>query len=130
MASRLRIIARKNRAFDMHLAAIGAFPGFTAPRVLWVGIDSGVENCASLASQVKESLCALGVKSEERDFAPHITLGRVRSSKNIGVLMKILEKERQFSSQEKILIDRMILFQSKLSQQGPTYRPLEEFPLQ
>lgn len=122
-------IAKNRHCFDIHLAKVGAFPKISYPRVVWAGIDEGYEECKTLAKSVEDTMERLGFKKEERDFSPHLTLGRVRSSKNKAQLMACLEKEKDFVSPGKVSVSKIILFQSTLTPKGPVYAPLKKFPL-
>ncbi len=53
----------------------GFFPTPKAPRVFWVGIESGPQ-LASLAKAVDDAVAALGVAREDHPFSPHLTLAR------------------------------------------------------
>lgn len=123
-------IVKGRKPFIIHLAKIGAFPRISYPRVLWVGIDEGYEECKALAKSVEDTMERLGFKKEGRPFSPHLTLGRVRSLKNKSQLISAIEKEKDFTSQSKVSVNKIILFQSTLTPKGPIYTPLKEFPLQ
>lgn len=78
----LRIALEKTCArhapFDVRLAGLGAFPSGRRARILWVGIDAGSDRLRSLAADLDVALAPLGFEREERAFAPHLTLGRIR----------------------------------------------------
>jgi 2'-5' RNA ligase len=129
ISSALGLIAKTQKSFHLHLATIGAFPKPSFPRVIWVGIDEGANECMRLQALVEDSMERLGFAKEERTFSAHLTLGRVRSPKNKDRLIEIIEKEKGFCSSGKVLVGKIILFKSTLTSEGPIYTPLEEFPL-
>lgn len=122
-------IVKDHKPFYIHLAKIGAFPRISYPRVVWAGIDEGYEECKALARSIEDAIEKLGFEKESRPFSPHLTLGRVRSSKNKTQLIAAIEKEKDFASQNKVSVNKIILFQSTLTPKGPIYTPLKEFPL-
>lgn len=65
-------------------------------------------------------------KKEQRDFKAHVTLGRVRSLKNIAPLMKELQEYR-FPRAFPHVIAGITLFKSTLTSCGPVYKILEKF---
>src|SRR5262245_6799886 len=52
----------------LEVAGLGAFPGPTRPRVLWVGIRTGAGELARLAAAVDRALAPLGFPPEARAF--------------------------------------------------------------
>lgn len=125
----LNEIVKGRQPFNIHLAKIGAFPKIFYPRVVWVGIDEGYEECKALAKSIERAMEKLGFEKEKRAFSPHLTLGRVRSAKNKAQLITCIEKEKDFASQSKVSVSKIILFQSTLTPKGPIYTSLKEFPL-
>jgi RNA 2',3'-cyclic 3'-phosphodiesterase len=70
-------IARTHAAPVVHLEAVGAFPNFRRPRVIWMGIEQ--EPRLELLHHDVELECdRLGHELEGRAYRPHLTLGRVR----------------------------------------------------
>jgi len=65
----------------------------------------------------------MGFKKENRDFWPHLTLGRVRSPKNIAVLANELYTYK-LPETIKISIERITFFKSTLTPAGPIYEKL------
>jgi len=74
-----------------------------------------------------ENIEKIGFFKEERKFSAHLTLGRVKSGKN-----KIILKEKILSlevSPLKHTIDKIILYKSTLTREGPIYDSLYEVNL-
>ena len=114
--------------FEFILSEIGAFPRMENPRVLWIGVREGKQRVLDLQKKIEKTLEEKKFPEEERPFHPHLTLGRVRSKKNIAQLGEKL-KSVELPKFESIKVDRIILFQSVLKPTGPTYLPLSEFKL-
>jgi 2'-5' RNA ligase len=106
----------------------GVFPHPHRPRVLWIGIKEGVEPSGRIASFLEEKLEPLGYPREERAFNPHLTLGRVRSSKNIEPLMEYFF--HQLNVEPMIIpAEALSLYQSVLTPSGAEYQVLHRCPL-
>lgn len=105
---------------------LGYFPNERRPRVLWVGIEAS-DNLAPLAAQIEAALEPLGIEREDRDYVPHLTLGRFKSSKRVD---KLQEEIAALPAAEfgRIETGEFFLFQSKLSPAGAQYTKLELFP--
>jgi RNA 2',3'-cyclic 3'-phosphodiesterase len=72
-----------------------------------------------------------GFQKEPRPFAPHLTIGRVRSPKNKEALKeKIILYQVPKASGTWYKASSVILFQSTLTPKGPTYTKLHETKLQ
>jgi len=112
------------RPFDLHVDAVGAFPTWARPRVLWVGVSGDGGALSLLQHGVQEQLVQLGFRAEERGFTPHLTLGRVNDSLPELVLpaglpdVQVGQRVAAFS-----------LIRSDLRPQGPHYTRLARFPL-
>lgn len=119
----LKSIADKFSSFDIHLSGIGVFPNLNRPRVIWLGIDKGADEVKKLNNLIETYLEKLEFAREKREFKPHLTLGRVRSFKNIYTLTKLM-KEMNFDSGKDIEIKEVILFQSTLAPKGAIYNYL------
>ena len=76
----LEPIASEANPFPLQLAGLGMFPNRRKPRVLWAGVDGDLSELARLQQTAEEAITALGYPPEQRPFAPHITLGRLRRS--------------------------------------------------
>jgi RNA 2',3'-cyclic 3'-phosphodiesterase len=113
--------------FRIISGGIGVFPDIRRPRVLWVGLQG--ENLKSLAMEVERRLEPLGFEKEQRDFKPHLTLGRWREfTGSHEPLTQELERWKNHHFGES-WIREMVLFQSVLKREGAIYSPLGVVPL-
>lgn len=122
-------IAGETGGCEVNFAGLGVFPKLDFPRVIWVGIEKGKENLIRLAGIIEERLSKLGFPEEKRTFSAHLTLGRVRSPKNKDRLKKIIEERTNFKAKNLMNVNKIILFRSQLTPQGPIYTKLTEFNL-
>ena len=104
--------------FDIVLGGLGLFPERGAPRVLWVGIGEGVEHLQRLHQHLRRL-----PGSTDEAFKPHLTLARFRE--RVG-RAQLAELGRIWASAGPSRIDRVTLYESRLSPAGPTYLPLAE----
>ena len=70
--------AERVRPFALVLQDMGAFPGLTSPRVLWVGVGGDLTPLLQLQARLEQAMAARGFPKESRAFSPHLTLARVR----------------------------------------------------
>lgn len=112
--------------FYIKITGVGCFPDMIRPRVIWVGIEES-EKLKDLASDVETEMVKIGYESEDRDFSPHLTIGRVRSRKGIPDMVKSLGKlgAASFGSME---IEKVALMKSELRPAGAEYSSLAEIP--
>ncbi|MBU2567379.1 MAG: RNA 2',3'-cyclic phosphodiesterase [Elusimicrobia bacterium] len=124
------LLADKKR-FNVSLGRIGAFPGITHPRVIWLGVSEGGKNMEEIAEGIDAQLLGLGFAGEKRAFSSHITLGRVKSSKNLKNLTDKIEAiNRSTGGPAGTFVAGYIsVMESNLSPKGPKYTALERIPL-
>ena len=106
--------------FSVTFASIGAFPKPNSPRVIWVGINDGVNELEKLAETIRSTLSDVGF-SPDKKFKPHVTIFRVKN--RIEDLPSKLEKfsSYYFGKQE---ISEIKLKKSELTPNGPIYTDL------
>lgn len=107
--------------FDVTFEGLGAFPERGSPRVLWLGIREGLASLRHLYTALDPA--ATG------PYTPHLTLARFRSPTRIGrAFLAGILTNRAVAGPSRI--DRVTLYESRLSPGGPAYVPLAEAPLQ
>lgn len=109
-------------AMDLAAGPAGFFPNAKRPRVFWLGLSQGAQECATLAARVEELCAGLGFAAEDRPFAPHLTLARVREAGPDD--WNKLAASASAHPWPPARLDRLVLWQSVLSPQGPEYREL------
>lgn len=120
--------AARRPELELVYAGVGTFPERGAPRVVWIGCGGDVAGLGDLASAVERAAGQVGVPPEDRPFAPHLTIGRVKSTRNVKRLSPAIEPYRT-SEFGKDAVTEIVLFESTLRPQGPIYTPLASFPL-
>jgi len=126
IAEKIHRAATGYKPWSIPVKNLGGFPSLANPRVVWVGIEDAGGQTVALQQQLENELSALGFPQEKRRFSPHLTLGRVRSSRAKKELVQYLveERERAFGT---IQVDRVVLFRSDLQPSGAIYTRLKEF---
>ena len=120
-------VASSEAPFLLGLQGAGAFPSVTSPRVLWAGIGAGKDAVLRLAGAIEQEGAGV-VPSEERPFAAHVTIGRVRSPTHLRELSQALQ-EAAWTPPAPCRIAALTLYRSVLGSSGPAYTVLNEFPL-
>ena len=118
-------------AFDAHIAGLGAFPPSGAPRVLWLGVQSGAEKLAALHEALSARLVPLGIEPERRPYSAHLTIARlkeVRGGKAHASLRSSLRVVAADAGTYRIAA--VTVFRSHLSPKGAMYEALLRVPLQ
>jgi len=108
--------------FNLKVAGTGTFGKPKRPRIIWSGIEESPP-LLKLQEKTVEALRAVNIQFDAKPFSPHLTLGRVKSSKHISALLEALEKDKdaEFGSAE---ISEVLLIKSKLKPGGAEYTVL------
>jgi 2'-5' RNA ligase len=125
----LEEIGKFAKPFEIGVKDIGAFPKIEYPRVIWVGLGNGASESVALAGEIDEELSKLDFEKESRPFAPHLTIGRVRSAKNRDNLIAKLNscpKPHTLDPKPSSRVSSVVLYQSTLTAQGSIYTKLHE----
>jgi 2'-5' RNA ligase len=100
--------------YQIELAGLSIFGNKRSPRVLWTRwLDNDETKHLALSLQNKLTPL-LSITEKNENFVPHLTLGRIKSLSNIDNFYDVLDKYSNFSF-GKYIIDRIILFESKLT---------------
>jgi 2'-5' RNA ligase len=114
--------------FEVHLHGVGCFPSSRNPRIVWVGIEQGSAEASSLQTAVENRAAEVGFPPETRPFKPHLTLGRIRSSKGKASLAQGVENLRDVEIGS-YPVNEVYLFKSELKPSGAIYTKLQTFPM-
>jgi len=114
--------------FELRIQGLGCFPSSRNPRIVWVGIERGSVEASSLQKAIENQAIEVGFAPEARAFKPHLTLGRVRSSKGKGSLTQAIENHRDVEIGS-FWANEVHLFKSELKPSGAIYKKLRTFPM-
>jgi len=113
--------------FDVQWRGIGTFPNNRHPRALWLGVINGAAQLAAIEAEISKRLTGAAVALDDRALLPHLTLGRVKMA-GAGIdWPKLLQSAEVRHATSRI--ERVTLYQSRLSQYGPNYTELVSAPL-
>ena len=114
--------------FNISIGNIGVFPNLKRPRVIFACVQEEGNNLHKIYEKLDKGVEQLGIKKESKKYVGHITLGRVRSQKNISRLKNRLKSgtECYFGCKR---VASISLIQSKLTTTGPLYTRLNNFIL-
>jgi len=119
---------RNTPPYSIEVKGVGAFPQLRNPRVIWIGLVNGKEILTSFQKQIETQLEKIGFQTENRPFHPHLTLGRMKSSRGKEEMVERMEKHREEEFGD-FQVERVILFKSDLKPSGPVYTLLREMKL-
>ncbi|MBO0863016.1 MAG: RNA 2',3'-cyclic phosphodiesterase [Chloracidobacterium sp.] len=114
--------AAEFQPFSLSLNDTGFFPNARQPRVLWAGLSGGVENIGAISNRLEERLALIGFKREEKDFHPHLTVGRLKSNKKARELLALADAYRLPALS--FAVTEIVLMKSELNPAGAKYTPM------
>ena len=128
--SALQDAAQEVQPFEMDISGLSGFPPEGVPNVLFAAVRDSTGALHTLQSAVEDVLAKeLDVDREDRDFIPHVTLGRVKKKGFCPPLEK-LRGQLQDTHFGAVPVDEMVLIKSELTPDGPIYTPLRHVGLE
>ncbi len=111
------------------LQGAGAFPNLSQPRVLWAGIDHS-EDLLRVQQSIEDLCVDRDLEPEDREYHAHVTLGRVKSDPGSAseAVAEWVQRHRERTLGE-FEADEVVLMESELDEDGPTYTPIWRWPL-
>lgn len=114
-----------HKPFLLRFRGFGVFPSERKPRVVWINIEDagGLRN---LHKDIENVMELSGFEKETRPFSPHLTLGRVGSSRGMIGFFRAVEtlENRDFGNIE---IMKISLMKSELKPAGARYTTMADF---
>lgn len=111
--------AARRAPFDIVWGGLGVFPALESPRIVWIGVEQGREALQELAAGWPQP--------DERPWAPHLTIGRQRGRQKLEALKRALAASPPLGLRQRV--ERIVLYESKLTQEGPIHTELHSRPL-
>lgn len=116
----------RGHAMTLELCGMGHFPPRGKPRSLWAGVAQ-TDAVTKLHDAVRRGLERIGVDTDRRNFAPHVTIARLRDPPAARVA-EYLSHHALFRSAPFEVRD-FRLYSSVLSRTGPKYRVERRYAL-
>ena len=112
--------------FDYKIVnGLGAFPSFRSARIIFAEIKNGSDKIIEIYDKLEDNFSKIKIRKEKRKFIPHITIARIKRSKNIENLVKNIKLDLA----DAIKCCKLTLFESRLRPGGAEYIIIEEFSL-
>ncbi len=128
IAAALESKLTKFPSLAVQVAETGVFPAATRPRILWLGVVGQTRELKELEEVVHGVVGPMGFPREQRDFSPHITIGRVRYPQKITPdVTNFLKAEY---SPVECPLRTLNLYESRVAGGGVAYTPLASIRLQ
>jgi len=116
-------------AFELQAEGLGCFPHARQPRIVWVGITGALAGLRQLQEAVERETAPWGER-EDREFHPHLTIGRVKKehARSARPLAEALNRTTTglFGA---FRVAQLDLMQSRLAPTGAEYTVLAALPL-
>lgn len=114
----VRDLAARHAPLPAEGAALDAFPRASRAHVLVLAFEDRTGAFASLSADLEGAAAVLGFARDDRPFRPHVTLARLKHTADLRA-----------ATREPITLppgtfDRVVLYESVLGKDGPTYTPL------
>jgi RNA 2',3'-cyclic 3'-phosphodiesterase len=118
---------RVNSPMEIDIRGLGWFPDPKRPRVFWAGIIAP-PTLVELVKATEQALAALGIAPEQRSYAPHLTLARIKEPVPLNALRAAIESLESVDF-GRFTPDHFYLYRSEPGPSGSIYSKLEKFPL-
>jgi 2''-5'' RNA ligase len=109
-------------AFSSKLEGVGVFPNRRDPNVLWIGLNS-LQNILPAHQQLGELLRQNDFSFDQKPLKPHLTIARMKFLADKAIIDTLASDYGQ-TVFDTMNINKVILFESLLTPQGPIYKAL------
>jgi 2'-5' RNA ligase len=116
-------------AFELAFGGVGAFPAAGPPRVVWIGVTRGAAGLAGLHDELERRVRAAGLPPDDRPFAAHLTIGRVKradSATGAAIRRELSGCRIDVAASQ---VTAVTLYRSRTLPSGPVYEALSRTPL-
>lgn len=113
---------RNKARFKIKFTGLKTFPDLKKPRVLWLDVEDKNSSMAGIFGTLAKELEKYGFGVDSRPYIAHLTIGRIKSGRNLENLKKEISNSKiDFAETE---INNIGLFESILTPDGPVYKKI------
>ena len=114
--------------FELSVRGTGCFPPHGPARIIWAGLAELPQPLLDCQQACEDQFAEMGYPPEGRLYHPHLTIGRVRDARRSRQTRQAIEAEANFDGGI-FHVEELLLFQSVLECNGPTYTVIARAPL-
>ena len=131
LLSLLPAVANGFTPFELTMAELGCFPNNRRPRVLWAGVKGNLSVLRDLHIAIDNLVGDVGLPREQREFSPHLTLGRVNRNLSESHIRQIgrLVDTTDLPDNPSWTNQTVDLMRTELDPAGSRHYLVESFPL-
>ena len=131
LVSLLPAVANGFAPFELTMAELGCFPNNRSPRVLWAGVKGNLSALRDLHIAIDSLVGNIGLPREQREFSPHLTLGRVNRNLSESHLQQIgqLVETTNLPDKPSWTNQTVDLMRTELDPAGSRHYLVDSFPL-
>ena len=109
--------------FELAVTGLKAVPPQGRLRMVWAGVTEQTGRLARLHELLGAGLHEGGFQTDHRPFSPHLTLARVRATREADAIRQAVaaEEGRPFGT---CRIDEIVAYSSQLTKKGPIYEAM------
>ena len=115
--------------FSLTFCGVGVFPHEHSPRILWVSVEEKTGRLRQLQREIELRLMQIGFPQEDRAFAAHLTLARLKRVSHRGKFLECL-KEHRGTVFGRMDVHHIELLESQLHPAGARFSTVKVVPLQ
>lgn len=118
------------QTFKISVEGLGMYPNQHTPRVVWLGIKDH-HSLSAIHKAVDQTLVTANIEGDRRGFSPHLTVARIRRKTDRDMAEEIGKTLSQFKVESlgTCFVDKVCLYKSVLTPEGPIYTALFSAPL-
>jgi 2'-5' RNA ligase len=110
-------VTRKIKSVKLALHQLDSF----SSKVVFVNLKGELGKLNALSIKIRKGLKKTGVSFDEKPFAAHLTVARIKKAKNLRLIMQKIKVNKQIFFGNKIS-----LMKSTLARSGPIYERISE----
>ena len=119
-------------SFTLSLESPEVAPTLKRPRLIWIPLTGGVAEMQHLSVKVRCAVKSCGIILDDKEFLPHITLGRISQPQYFADHRAVEKKLEQYAIPaiiQLLKVSEIAVVQSILGPYGPKYIDLKKYAL-